>query len=422
MRFLSSIIGCVLVALWIVGCSDSDSTAGIEIGNPEVARNIGLTADFSIDYSEAKPIGLSKNAAEDEKVVIDTFRLMLMEVRSYCSFYAGMSVDLESGLVLWPYEENPAAVLPISFTDGEFVEDAFKNINLQTEGRLKEIGVAFEVGKKKGFNSIYGHIRKKDKEIPFVYELSNVQLFLLRYHYSQINVQDSVVNLSVAFRVHRFVDGLDLASAEVGEDGVIYINNTQNVELWKSLNERFLPSFQALRFEYTDAMGKDYSDYVDDVWDKLSGKKNKNLVDNGNFKKGGEDWILHTQLNGAADTSVVKENGENVMQVHVTKGGGYSYSVQLLHENISVVAGATYKFVFTIWSDVEGIITARLGGYIYNDSTNGFQEHVNVTTTGQSYEKEFKAVRTDPFARLDLNLGKSERTIWIKDAQLIRIK
>ena len=410
------------MALWIVGCSDSDSTAGIEIGNPEVARNIGLTADFSIDYSEAKPIGLSKNAAEDEKVVIDTFRLMLMEVRSYCSFYAGMSVDLESGLVLWPYEENPAAVLPISFTDGEFVEDAFKNINLQTEGRLKEIGVAFEVGKKKGFNSIYGHIRKKDKEIPFVYELSNVQLFLLRYHYSQINVQDSVVNLSVAFRVHRFVDGLDLASAEVGEDGVIYINNTQNVELWKSLNERFLPSFQALRFEYTDAMGKDYSDYVDDVWDKLSGKKNKNLVDNGNFKKGGEDWILHTQLNGAADTSVVKENGENVMQVHVTKGGGYSYSVQLLHENISVVAGATYKFVFTIWSDVEGIITARLGGYIYNDSTNGFQEHVNVTTTGQSYEKEFKAVRTDPFARLDLNLGKSERTIWIKDVQLIRIK
>ena len=422
MRFLSSIIGCVLVALWIVGCSDSDSTAGIEIGNPEVARNIGLTADFSIDYSEAKPIGLSKNAAEDEKVVIDTFRLMLMEVRSYCSFYAGMSVDLESGLVLWPYEENPAAVLPISFTDGEFVEDAFKNINLQTEGRLKEIGVAFEVGKKKGFNSIYGHIRKKDKKIPFVYELSNVQLFLLRYHYSQINVQDSVVNLSVAFRVHRFVDGLDLASAEVGEDGVIYINNTQNVELWESLNERFLPSFQALRFEYTDAMGKDYSDYVDDVWDKLSGKKNKNLVDNGNFKKGGEDWILHTQLNGAADTSVVKENGENVMQVHVTKGGGYSYSVQLLHENISVVAGATYKFVFTIWSDVEGIITARLGGYIYNDSTNGFQEHVNVTTTGQSYEKEFKAVRTDPFARLDLNLGKSERTIWIKDVQLIRIK
>ena len=421
MRFLSSIIGCVLVALWIVGCSDSDSTAGIEIGNPEVAHNIGLTADFSIDYSEAKPIGLSKNAAEDEKVVIDTFRLMLMEVRSYCSFYAGMSVDLESGLVLWPYEENPAAVLPISFTDGEFVKDAFENINLQTEGRLKEIGVAFEVGKKKGFNSIYGHIRKKDKKIPFVYELSNVQLFLLRYHYSQINVQDSVVNLSVAFRVHRFVDGLDLASAEVGEDGVIYINNTQNMELWESLNERFLPSFQALRFEYTDAMGKDYSDYVDDVWNELSGKKNKNLVSNGSFKDGSEDWILHTQLNGAADTSIVKDGKSNAMRVHVTKGGEYSYSVQLLHENISVVAGAKYKIIFTIWSDTVGQITARLGTYIRYE-TNGFQEHVKVDTTGRSVEYEFTPEVTDPFARLDLNLGKGERTFWIKDVQLIRIK
>lgn len=422
MRSLNSIIGCLLVALWFAGCSESDTTAGIEIGNPEIAHNIGLTADFSIDYSDAKQISLAKEAAANEDVVIDTFRLTLTEVRSYCSFYAGMSVDLESGLVLWPYEENPAAVLPISFTDGEFVKDAFKNINLQTEGRLKEIGVSFEIGKKKGYNAVYGRIRKDGKKIPFVYELSDIQLFSLRYHYSQIDVQDSMVNLSVAFRVRRFVGGLDLTSAEVNKDGIIHISKNENSDLWKSMNERFVPSFQALRYEYNNAEGKTVNGFVDDVWDKLSGKKNKNLVDNGNFKKGGEDWILHTQLNGAADTSVVKENGENVMQVHVTKGGGYSYSVQLLHENISVVAGATYKFVFTIWSDVEGIITARLGGYIYNDSTNGFQEHVNVTTTGQSYEKEFKAVRTDPFARLDLNLGKGERTFWIKDVQIIRIK
>ena len=422
MRSLNSIIGCVLVAMWFAGCSESDTTAGIEIGNPEIARNIGLTADFSIDYSDAKQVSLAKEAAADENVVIDTFRLTLTEVRSYCSFYAGMSVDLESGLVLWPYEENPAAVLPISFTDGEFVKDAFKNINLQTEGRLKEIGVAFEIGKKKGYNSIYGHIRKNNKKVPFVYELSGIQLFSLRYHYSQIDVQDSVVNLSVAFRVRRFVGGLDLTAATVGEDGIIHISEKENSDLWKSMNERFVPSFQALRYEYTNAEGKTVNGYVDDVWVELSGKKNKNLVSNGSFKESGEDWILHRQLNGAADTAIVKDGKSNAMRVHVTKGGEYSYSVQLLHENIPVVAGGTYKFIFTVWSDVEGIITARLGGYIYNDSTNGFQEHVNVTTTGQSYEKEFKAVRTDPFARLDLNLGKSERTIWIKDVQLIRIK
>ena len=178
MRFLHSIIGCTLVALWTVGCSDNDTTAGIEIGNPEVAHNIGLTADFSIDYSDAKQISLAKAAAADENIVIDTFRLTLSEIRSYCSFYAGLSVDLESGLILWPYEEDPAAVLPISFTDGDVVKEAFENINLQTEGRLKEIGVAFEVGKKKGYDAIYGRIRKNGKKVPFVYELSNLQ-----YHF-----------------------------------------------------------------------------------------------------------------------------------------------------------------------------------------------------------------------------------------------
>ena len=422
MRSLSSIIGCVLVALWFVGCSESDSTAGIEIGNPEIAQNIGLTADFSIDYSDAKPVSLAKAAAKDEKVVIDTFQLTLTEVRSFCSFYVGVSVNQEDGLLLWPYEDDPAAVLPISFTDGEFVKDAFYNIDLKNDGFLKEIGVGFEVGKKKSVNSIYGRIRQNGKEIPFVYELNNFQVFKLLYNQSQIEVQDSAANLSVIFRVHRFVDGLDLASATVGEDGVIRFSKTENKDLWNSLNERFLPSFQAMRYSYTAADGKDYDGFVDDVWTAIAGQKNKNLISNGNFSEGGKNWIFHKQFNGAADTAIVKEKNSNVMKVHVTKGGNFSYSVQLLHENIPVIVGYTYKFVFTIWSDVEGEMTARLGNSIYNGETNGFQEHVKVSTSGKSFEIEFSPAETDPYARLDLNLGSRERTFWIKDVQLIRIK
>ena len=422
MRSLCSIIGCMLVALWAVGCSESDSTAGIEIGNPEIAQNIGLTADFSIDYSDAKPVSLAKAAAKDEKVVVDTFQLTLTEVRSFCSFYVGVSVNQEDGLLLWPYEDDPAAVLPISFTDGEFVKDAFYNIDLKNDGFLKEIGVGFEVGKKKSVNSIYGRIRQNGKEIPFVYELNNFQVFKLLYNQSQIEVQDSAANLSVIFRVHRFVDGLDLASAKVGEDGVIRFSKTENKDLWNSLNERFLPSFQAMRYSYTAADGKDYDGFVDDVWTAIAGQKNKNLISNGNFSEGGKNWIFHKQFNGAADTAIVKEKNSNVMKVHVTKGGNFSYSVQLLHENIPVIVGYTYKFVFTIWSDVEGEMTARLGNSIYNGETNGFQEHVKVSTSGKSFEIEFSPAETDPYARLDLNLGSRERTFWIKDVQLIRIK
>jgi len=109
------------------------------------------------------------------------------------------------------------------------------------------------------------------------------------------------------------------------------------------------------------------------------------------------------------------------MKVHVSEGGSESYSVQILHEDISVAKGAKYKFVFTIWSDIETEITARLGSYITYEKI-GFEEHVPVTKTGRSFEVDFTAIVTDPFARLDLNLGKKEATFWIKDVQIIRIK
>ena len=47
MRFVWSIVVCVMGLLAVVGCSsggDSDPIAGIEIGNPALA----LTADFSV--------------------------------------------------------------------------------------------------------------------------------------------------------------------------------------------------------------------------------------------------------------------------------------------------------------------------------------------------------------------------------------
>lgn len=420
MRSLCLLIGGVLIAL-LVGCSNSDSTAGIEIGNPEIAKSLGLTADFSIDYSDTKQILTAKSASDNENVVIDTFRLTLTEVRSYCSFYVGESVPPEIGLLLWPYANDRAAVLPISFTDGDFVEDAFENINLQTEGRLKEIGVSFQIERKKNYNAIYGRVRVNGEYVPFVYELSRFQLFSLKYHYSQIDVQDSVVNLSVAFRVHRFVEGLDFASATVGEDGVIHIGRASNEEIWEVMNERFVPSFQALRYEYTNDDGRTIIDYVDDVLEDLNNVFNENIVTNGNFKGNVNDWILLTQLNGAAEMTIEKDGKSNVARIHVTNGGDTSYSVQLLHENIPVVKGARYKFIFTIWADVETTMTARLGSYITYE-TIGFEEVVKVKKTGRSFEVEFAAEVTDPFGRLDLNIGMKEATFWIKDVQLIRIK
>lgn len=436
MRNLKFFAACLLGAICFYGCTSEKSTAGIEIGNPAVESEVALsfTAGFSIDYSDVEPVVLDrpvvavvspvpllKSASDDEPVLIDTLNLNLTEVRSYCSFYVGISVDPSMGLVVWPYENSSVVSLPISFTDEDLIDETFKNINLQTEGRLKEIGVSFEIMRSRS-PFIRGRVLIKGKYVPFAYELSEFQIFSLRYHYSQIEVKDNVANLSVKFRVHNFVDGVDFSDAKQDDDGVIRITKESNSEIWDSLNTRFVSSFQALRYEYLGADGLDDSGYVNDVWMNVANSINENFITNGNFVTDNSDWILLTQLLGAADTTrILEKDSSYTMNVEVTNGGSYSYSVQLMHENVPIVAGHKYKCSFTIWSNKEGLITARLGSYLTYE-TEGFNEHVQVTKKKQNVEIEFVPEVDDPFARFELNLGGSERRFWIRDVEIVRIK
>ena len=423
MRFFGSIVSCCLCALVLVGCSDSKGTAGIEIGNPvasdTVARvPLALTAEFSVDYDKAV---LSKSASKNEAVLLDSFSMELMQVRSYSSYYVSVNFDATQGLPIWPEENAADTTLPISFTEGSSVDEAFKGINLKDEGFLKEIGVRFR--SMKSNPAIYGRALVGETYIPFEYSLSAFQNMILRYHFSQVEwVSDSLVNLSVAFHVRDFVAGVDFKSAEVSEDGVIRLNSAKNMEIWNKLNQKFIPSFRPLRYEFIDSQGNRVEDFVKQIWDGIVGSMSENTIENGDFSKGLDHWIFFTQLYGEATASVVDEkNGGHILEVDVTNGGNKSYSVQLIQEDVALVAGKKYKCVFTIWSNVEGKITARIG--TYDDyETVGFQEHPIVKTTGQSFEKEFSPRESTPFARFELNLGNEVRKFYIRDVKIYRLE
>ena len=439
----------VSLTVSFVACSNDKTVAGIEIGNPSIADNdtttrdtvvkdttpkdtppkdsvikkqpaLPLVADFSVDYSSEAPKVLAKTSEQKEPVKLDTFSLTLTNVRSYSSYYTSISVDPILGLQLWPYENNPTEELAISFTEGSLIEDPFSDIDLQEEGYLKEMGVEFRT---KATSAIYGQVLVNDEYVPFVYSLSNFQTSMLRYHYSQIDTAGGKANLAVIFRVKTFVNNIDFSTAEIDEDGSIHIDSYSNTKLWNTLNKQFLPSFQSLRYNYTTVSSDTISEYVFDIWEGIAAKKGENTIINGNFQSPfTADWILMNQFGGAADTTVLIENGtkERIMKVVVTQGGKHSYSVQLIQENVALIAGVQYQCVFTIWSDVEGQITARIGSYNTYE-TVGFQEHVKVHTTGQSVGITFTPEVNDPFARFELNLGGSERTFWIKEVKVLRI-
>jgi len=419
MRFYGFIACFLLVVSVFIGCSSgggSEPLAGIEIGNPALA----LTADFSVDYSAVETKALKKSAAKDEPMLLDSFSMALSEVRSYSSYYVAVSIDPAEGLPLWPYEDDPEMVLPVSFTEESSVDEPFNKINLEDEGYLKEIGVSFKP--KDANSSMHGRVRIDGKYVPFEYDLNGFQNVRLRYHFSQVDrVSDSVANLSVVFHVRYFIENVDFSTAEVGEDGIIHLDNANNVALWNVLNKNFAPSFRPLRYDYVDAQGNAGEDFVKDIWDGVVGAMSDNTIENGDFSNGMDHWIFFTQMNGVATATITGEKGDRILKVDVTNGGNKSYSVQLIQEDVALVAGKKYKCVFTIWSNVEGQITARIG--TYDDyETVGFMEHPIVKTSGQSFEKEFTPSESTPFARFELNLGKKERTFYIKDIKIYRIE
>ena len=441
MRVFGYMTGLVLGVLLMAGCSNTVDTAGIEIGNPELANNdpardsvqsLAFKAGFSIDYSDilpsdgrnasvlARSTPLARSASKNEPLLIDSLNLTLTEVRSYCSFYVGISIVQSMGLVVWPYENSPYDVLPVSFVDDELVDETFSSIDLQSEGRLKEIGVSFEISRRTHPN-VQGRVMIGDVYVPFIYELSHFQQFSLRYHFSQVKVEDWIANLSVAFYVRHFTDGVDLSSLTVDRDGVIRINSESNADIWEQFNERFVSSFGPLRYEYLDDKGHTFTDYVDDILLNVAGKVGDNVVTDGKLDGYSADWIFLTQLRGEADSAYVNvKEKTRAIEVDVTSAGQYSYSVQLMHENIPMLAGHKYKCSFLIRASENGVITARIGSYLTYE-TVGFEEHLQVTTSEKKFEVEFEPEVNDPFARFEFNLGGAVRKIWLRDLKITRL-
>ncbi|MBO7062510.1 MAG: carbohydrate binding domain-containing protein [Fibrobacter sp.] len=441
MRIFGYMAGLVLGVLLMAGCSNTDDVAGIEIGNPGLAnrnpasdsvQSLAFKAGFTIDYSDVLPAkeenasiltrstSVAKSASKNEPLVIDSMYLTLTEVRSYCSFYVGVSIVQSMGLVVWPYENSPYDVLPVSFVDDELIDETFSSIDLQSEGRLKEVGVSFEISRRT-HPSVQGRVMIGDVYVPFVYELSRFQQFSLRYHFSQIKVEDWIANLSVAFHVRHFTDGVDLSSLEVGRDGVVRIDSTNNTAVWEKFNERFVPSFGALRYEYLDEKGHTFDDYVNDILLEVVGDVGENVVTDGSLGSYSPDWIFLTQLRGEADSAYVNvKEKTRAIEIDVTSAGQYSYSVQLMHENIPMLAGHKYKCSFLIRASEEGLITARIGSYLTYE-TVGFEEHVQVTTSEKNFEVEFEPMVNDPFARFEFNIGGAVRKIWVRDLKITRL-
>lgn len=431
MRAFFPLMAAVAIAL-IAGCSspsDGNKSAGIEIGNPSLAFSAHFVVDYNSsdsDFTFIKTLSKASATAENS-FVVDDLHLNLMRLSAYSSYYIYVNFDITQGLLLWPVSGDSSESVAVKFSDESGATDsslaaALGNLKLDGDGLLKEIGLTMKADPDSSSSTVSGSMFLGNAAVPFEFRLSNIAQMELRYHRDQLvfDSADSSSSLTVRFHVPAWVSGLDLSGAVASPDGVVRFDSVNNVVLWDSLSARFLASFSCVHWITTALDGTTSDTYAAGALARYD-VIDSNWVTNGQFLNGGEGWILVQQLNGVADTAIVRESEASYyMRVSVVNPGLYSYSVQLIHEDVPVLQGRKYKLVFTAVADSADSITVRLGSYS-SYATVGFQKHIFIDSLWTSHEVEYTGLANDPFARLEFNLGSSASEFRIKDVKIYRI-
>ncbi len=143
----------------------------------------------------------------------------------------------------------------------------------------------------------------------------------------------------------------------------------------------------------------------------------QNMVRNGDFSNGDEDWTWELQGSGSAEWNI--EDG--VSHFNISQGGTDIYDVQLRQNGIPLIQGEEYLFEFDAWADATRLIEAKVGqdnGSYTNYSKIGY---TYLTTSNQHFEYTFEM--TDPSdlnSRVVINTGSENADVYIDNISLIQ--
>lgn len=126
-----------------------------------------------------------------------------------------------------------------------------------------------------------------------------------------------------------------------------------------------------------------------------------NMVKNGDFSAGTENWHTFLTAGGAAKLSA----NDGVLCVDITSCGGAEYAVQLYYDGFKLETGGVYTFSFDAKCDIDRQIEARLqlnGG----DYAAYAKEFFDLKSEMQNFNIDFTMDKgTDPAPRLAFNIG-----------------
>ncbi|MCX7727270.1 MAG: carbohydrate binding domain-containing protein, partial [Chitinispirillaceae bacterium] len=141
----------------------------------------------------------------------------------------------------------------------------------------------------------------------------------------------------------------------------------------------------------------------------------RELVKNGNFSDGTENWYLGI-YGGSADGKISNTDKDSVYQVQIKSSATENWQIQLTQNKIPLIKGECYLFSFIAYSQVPTKIMVNIGmdhdPYIsYLDTTNVI---ISISDTPQVYVFTFTMKeKTDSSSRVEFNCGKAQGSIFI---------
>lgn len=136
-----------------------------------------------------------------------------------------------------------------------------------------------------------------------------------------------------------------------------------------------------------------------------------------------KDWQFAVGSFGGAAKAQVEELDEgSFARVDITRGGNYSYAVQLI-QHLPLIEGYAYQISFDAKASEERSFVLSPSG----DGDNAWVKYasfdVSVGTEVESYSYVFTMKNaTDPTARLEFNIGLAKGTIWIGNVSVTLVE
>jgi len=411
MKFLLLSLG--LVSGIFVACSKGTTQAGIEVGNPSVT----VSAEFNVVKGLPSYAPLARKALyalTPDQMTWTDLRLPLTQVRYFASYYYYMPTDPNTGAALWP-SSGLDSLRPMDVLKGDTLVANFDEMDIPSRSYLKEIVLQFNLSKwtvRGNSCATTSSCQKVELNFPDSTYLE------LRYHHDQLErVGDTGhVKLPVQFHAQVLLASVNLSGANV----IVSPDSVVHVYVDSSLLESFAQSFNALRYS-THKVNSHFTNFVLTPpalvqYDSVG----VNRVQNGDFSLHGANWIFLTELGGVADTSFSSDG----VNVKITGGGHVDYAVQWMQEDIELIQGRWYQLKFTAKADVDStLILVRVGRYHapYDNLDAANQDNLApLSTVEKEFTFDFCAKETNPFGRLEFNLGNYVRSVTIKNVSLIQ--